>query len=136
MAATKNDDLFERVGNLLKEIVLTEDEHPLDDVESMELFRIQQLLFQLWDDYLERLIQEAVRTEADVQTMKEAGASPEDVAAAEKRVRDRLVGRTGTEVDKTRVALKAKLADPALSDEFKANLLEALGEIKKPKLLH
>ncbi len=143
MAATKNDDLFGKIADLLDQIVLNEGKHTLSDVESMELLRIQQELFQLWNNYLERLIEEAVQTPENVQTMKKAGASPEDVAAAEERVRARLAGEPKPTVktvhQKAQVFKAGDLSDKvlaALPKEVRAVILARKAAAKKPKFLH
>jgi hypothetical protein len=95
MAATKADGLFNKIMALIQETQLIDcSDHGLDDEEAKVLECARDLIEEVWNAYLDRMIAAAALTHADPEAVVAlAGESVEELNAAQERVRTKLIER-------------------------------------------
>jgi uncharacterized protein YajQ (UPF0234 family) len=95
MAATKADDLFQKILALIKEAQLIDcSDHGLDDEEGQVLECAHDLVSEVWSNYLDRMIVKASATHPDAAAaVSLAGEDPAELQRAKERVRAKLVER-------------------------------------------
>jgi uncharacterized protein YajQ (UPF0234 family) len=95
MAATKADDLFQKILALIKEAQLIDcSNHGLDDEEGQVLECAHDLISEVWSNYLDRMIAAASLVHPDPEAaVALAGEDPAELELAKERVRAKLIQR-------------------------------------------
>ena len=95
MAATKADGLFNKIMALIQEAQLIDcSDHGLDDEEAKVLECARDLIEEVWNAYLDRMIAAAALIHPNPEAaVALAGEDPAEVERAKERVRLKLIER-------------------------------------------